>query len=598
MPALHLLIFITPDFCKFSYKNIRFYLNPKKKSAMEKLKSEINKQLQQQEILSDIAIELNSLDDFDIRINNTLKKIGQHTDVSRVYIFEDQSDELATDNTFEWCNSGIEPQLDQLKDIPYEIIPNWKKLLFEKGRVYSENISELPKDIRSVLEPQGIISIIVYPLNKNGVFFGFIGFDECINIRKWSRSELELLRTISAIIGNTFGRRDAENELVKAKESAEKASMAKAQFLSTMSHEIRTPMNAVIGLTYLLLQDDPKPEQLQNLKILKFSAENLLGIINDILDFSKIEAGKIALEEEDIVIRDLLDGIIYSFSPKTLEKGIFLKANIDENVPEVILSDQLRLSQILNNLLSNAVKFTNTGGITIEIRQKQKLTSAEEIEFRIIDTGIGIPESKHKSIFNEFTQADNNTTRLFGGTGLGLAITSKLLELFNSKIELWSKPGEGSIFSFTLHLKTGIRSIEKKVKFESINDFTLLTGRRILVVEDNKVNQIIAQKFLKQWGINITIAENGKEALKKLENDHFELILMDLQMPEMDGYETTQRIRSSNTSYQNIPIIALSASAMLQIRDKALVIGMNDFVTKPFNPNELYAKMLNLLERK
>jgi len=565
---------------------------------MIKTSIEIEKLLLQQEILSDIAIELNSLDHFDIRINNTLKRIGQHTDVSRVYIFEDQSDGLATDNTFEWCNTGIEPQLDQLKDIPYEIIPSWKKILFEKGRVYSENISQLPQDIRGVLEPQGIISIIVYPLYKNGVFFGFIGFDECIKIRKWSRSELELLRTISAIIANTFGRRDVETELVSAKENAEKASMAKAQFLSTMSHEIRTPMNAVIGLTYLLLQEDPKPEQLQNLKILKFSAENLLGIINDILDFSKIEAGKITLEEEDIVIRDLLDGIIYSFSPKTLEKGISLTATIDENVPEVILSDQLRLSQILNNLLSNAVKFTSTGGITIEIKQKKKHRNTEEIEFRIIDTGIGIHESKHKSIFNEFTQADNNTTRLFGGTGLGLAITSKLLELFNSKIELWSKPGEGSIFSFTLHLKTGIRSIEKKVKFENIDDFTLLTGRRILVVEDNKVNQIIAQKFLKQWGINITIAENGKEALKKLELDNFELILMDLQMPEMDGYETTRRIRSSNTSYQNIPIIALSASAMLQIRDKALVIGMNDFVTKPFNPNELYAKMLNLLERK
>jgi len=565
---------------------------------MIKTSIEIEKLLLQQEILSDIAIELNSLDHFDIRINNTLKKIGQHTDVSRVYIFEDQSDGLATDNTFEWCNTGIEPQLDQLKDIPYEIIPSWKKILFEKGRVYSENISQLPEDIRGVLEPQGIISIIVYPLYKNGVFFGFIGFDECIKIRKWSRSELELLRTISAIIANTFGRRDVETELVSAKENAEKASMAKAQFLSTMSHEIRTPMNAVIGLTYLLLQEDPKPEQLQNLKILKFSAENLLGIINDILDFSKIEAGKITLEEEDIVIRDLLDGIIYSFSPKTLEKGISLTATIDENVPEVILSDQLRLSQILNNLLSNAVKFTSTGGITIEIKQKKKHRNTEEIEFRIIDTGIGIHESKHKSIFNEFTQADNNTTRLFGGTGLGLAITSKLLELFNSKIELWSKPGEGSIFSFTLHLKTGIRSIEKKVKFENIDDFTLLTGRRILVVEDNKVNQIIAQKFLKQWGINITIAENGKEALKKLELDNFELILMDLQMPEMDGYETTKRIRSLNTSYQNIPIIALSASAMLQIRDKALVIGMNDFVTKPFNPNELYAKILNLLERK
>jgi len=566
-----------------------------KKSVMEKLKSEINKLLQQQEILADIAIELNSLDHFDIRINNALKKIGQHTDVSRVYIFEDQSGELATDNTFEWCNTGIEPQLDQLKDIPYEIIPNWKKILFEKGRVYSENISELPQDIRNVLEPQEIKSIVVYPLHKNGVFFGFIGFDECVHIRKWSRSELELLRTISAVIGNTFGRRDVENELVTAKESAEKASMAKAQFLSTMSHEIRTPMNAVIGLTYLLLQDNPKPEQLQNLKILKFSAENLLGIINDILDFSKIEAGKIALEEEDIVIRDMLDGIIYSFSPKTLEKGIFLKAIIDKNVPEVILSDQLRLSQILNNLLSNAVKFTTTGGVTIEIRQIQKHSSTEEIEFRVIDTGIGIPESKHRSIFDEFTQADSKTTRLFGGTGLGLAITSRLLELFGSKIELWSKPGEGSIFSFKLQLKTGIRSIEKKIKFENINDFTLLSGRRVLVVEDNKVNQIIAQKFLKQWEINITIAENGKEALKKLETDNFELILMDLQMPEMDGYETTQRIRKSNSSYQNIPIIALSASAMLQIRDKALIVGMNDFVTKPFNPNELYAKMLYLL---
>jgi CheY-like chemotaxis protein len=386
-----------------------------------------------------------------------------------------------------------------------------------------------------------------------------------------------------------------EEELIIAKERAEESDRLKSAFLANMSHEIRTPMNAVIGLTYLLLQDNPKPEQLQNLKILKFSAENLLGIINDILDFSKIEAGKIALEEEDIVIRDLLDGIIYSFSPKTLEKGIFLKAIIDKNVPEVILSDQLRLSQILNNLLSNAVKFTTTGGVTIEIRQIQKHSSTEEIEFRVIDTGIGIPESKHKSIFDEFTQADSKTTRLFGGTGLGLAITSRLLELFDSKIELWSNPGEGSIFSFKLQLKTGIRSIEKKIKFENIDDFTLLSGRRVLVVEDNKVNQIIAQKFLKQWEINITIAENGKEALKKLENDHFELILMDLQMPEMDGYETTQRIRKSNSPYQNIPIIALSASAMLQIRDKALIVGMNDFVTKPFNPNELYAKMLNLL---
>ncbi len=559
---------------------------------MEKPDNLTEKLLKQLEILSGIAIELNSLDHFENRISNTLQKIGQHTGVSRVYIFEDAPDGSFTSNTFEWCNNGISPQIDQLQEVPYSMLPNWKALLFKHGMIYSEKISDLPADIVSILEPQGIISILVYPLFKNGLFFGFIGFDECTRKRNWERSELEFLKTISGIIANTFGRRDIENQLTVAKENAEKASMAKAQFLSTMSHEIRTPMNAVIGLSHLLLQENPSPEQVQNLKILKFSAENLLGIINDILDFSKIESGKITLEEEDIIIRDLVEGILYSFSLKTVEKGVQLNSIIHDDVPEVILADQLRLSQILNNLVSNAVKFTNKGSVVVEIKKKQSHPGFEEIEFMVKDTGIGIPESKHQSIFEEFTQADSNTTRLYGGTGLGLAITKKLLKLFKSRIELWSKPGEGSVFSFVIKVKTGIRKVEKKINYEDVKDFTLLNEKKILVVEDNKINQIIVRKFLTQWGTKIEIAENGKEALEKLTKQSFHLILMDLQMPVMDGYEATKEIRKSESPFHNIPIIALSASAMLQIRDRAIKIGMNDFVTKPFNPNELYVKMV------
>lgn len=556
---------------------------------MDKTSEKLFKQL---EILSEIAIELNSTECFEKRINNTLATIGRHTGVSRVYIFEDATEGLVSNNTFEWCNSGIEPQMNQLQEVPYEIIPSWKVILLEKGLIYSENISELPQDIRYILEPQGIISIVVYPLFKNGRYFGFVGFDECAKTRKWERSELELIKTISGIIANTFGRRDVENELVIARENAERASLVKAQFLSTMSHEIRTPMNAVIGLSHLLLQDNPSPEQVQNLKILKFSAENLLGIINDILDYSKIESGKIILEEEDIVVRDMVEGLLYSFSYKTIEKGIALKSKIDEEVPEVILTDQLRLAQVLNNLVSNAVKFTNKGSIILEIKNRKKHSSYDELEFCVKDTGIGIPESVHESIFEEFTQADSKTTRLYGGTGLGLAITKRLLKLFDSKIELWSKPGEGSRFSFILKVKTGLRKIEKKINYADITDFTLLTGKQILVVEDNKINQIIVRKFLLQWGTQIDIAENGQEALDKLEQKPFDLILMDLQMPVMDGYEATTRIKNTASTYQKTPIIALSASAMLQIRDRALKIGMNDFVTKPFNPNELYVKMV------
>jgi len=559
---------------------------------MEKSDNASEKLLKQLEILSEIAIGLNSLDQFEKRVNIALGKIGQHMDVSRAYIFEDTKEGAISSNTFEWCNTGVVSKMDKLQEIPYEMIPSWKTTLLEKGRVYSDNITELPHDVRNILEPQGILSIVVYPLIKNGQFFGFVGFDECTKNRKWERSELELLKTISGIIANTFGRRDVENELLIAKENAEKASLAKAQFLSTMSHEIRTPMNAVIGLSHLLLQENPSVEQIQNLKILKFSAENLLGIINDILDFSKIESGKIVLEEEDIVIRDLIDGILYSFSYKTDEKGILLSANIHDDVPEVILTDQVRLAQILNNLVSNAVKFTIRGSIELEIKKKESHPQFEEIEFIVKDTGIGIPESKHQSIFEEFTQADSNTTRLYGGTGLGLAITSRLLKLFNSKIELRSKPDEGSVFSFVLWVKTGIRKVEMKINYQDVTDFTLLRGKKILVVEDNKVNQIIARKFLNQWGIQIEVAENGKEALDKLSVSSYHLILMDLQMPIMDGYEATKEIRKPGSPYHDIPIVALSASAMLQIRDRAIKIGMNDFVTKPFNPNELYVKIV------
>lgn len=384
-------------------------------------------------------------------------------------------------------------------------------------------------------------------------------------------------------------RKQIEAELIHAKELAENATQAKSEFLSMMSHEIRTPLNAIIGLTYLMQQEEQTPSVMENLKTLQFSAENLHLLINDILDFSKIEAGKVELEEMPFDLKLLVSNIKKANQVKAEEKGNRIKLMLDDDIPNTLIGDSLRIGQVLANLVSNAVKFTLNGSVTIEVSVVKKDDEKARIFFSVKDTGIGIPPDKQKLIFERFTQANSETTRKFGGTGLGLVISKKLVQLHNSDIELQSEAGKGAEFSFTIDLRIGT-TLKQQMAIalaENDNDVSL-EGVKLLLVDDYFVNIKVASKFLEKWKVTFDTAENGLIAFDKFKNNEYDLILMDLLMPEMDGYTAVEKIRETGAE---IPIIALTASATLNNQDRAFNVGMNDYVTKPFNPKELHQKI-------
>lgn len=382
-----------------------------------------------------------------------------------------------------------------------------------------------------------------------------------------------------------------EQELIQARDIAEQALMVRNQFLSVVSHELRTPLNAVLGMTYLLIQDGPRPEQLSNLKTLKFSADNMLVLINDILDFNKIEAGMISLEEVDINLEELCTNIRSALLPKAEEKNLELHLNLDPQLPPALVGDPVRIAQIVTNLMSNAIKFTAQGSVTLSLQRLDQNGQRARIAFSIQDTGIGIPADKHNYIFESFTQASSDTTRKYGGTGLGLAITKRLLELQGSQIQLTSAPEQGSTFSFVLDMPLAARK-QLPPSPPTPQELRGLEGLHILMAEDNEINQLIAQKFFEKWGIHLDIAPDGKVAVEKARHNHYDLILLDLQMPEMDGYDAARAIRAfPEAHFQTLPILALTASSLEDIESAIRSAGMNDLATKPFHPSELYAKL-------
>ncbi|MDJ1502249.1 PAS domain-containing hybrid sensor histidine kinase/response regulator [Xanthocytophaga agilis] len=390
--------------------------------------------------------------------------------------------------------------------------------------------------------------------------------------------------------------KQAEETLIQARRMAEESVKAKEHFLSVMSHEIRTPLNAVIGLSHLLLDENPLPNQVEHLQAIKHSADSLMIIINDILDFSKIESGKVSFENVDFKLDDIFRGIEKSLAYKARESNLRLLIETDPRLPATVVGDPLRLNQIILNLVSNAIKFTEKGFVEVKAQMVSQKKDTITIEFKITDTGIGIPANKLSTIFESFTQASHETTRKYGGTGLGLTITKRLVELKGGTIQVKSKIGLGSTFTVLLtfeksHLTAPVIPVPSGNTIEASTES--LDNLQVLLVEDNRMNQLVVKKFMEKWGVRMDIAENGIEAIEKLRENTFSLVLMDLQMPQMDGYKAARYIRyNMDYPYRNIPIVALTASAMVDVRRKVMDAGMNDFITKPFDPRDLYLKIL------
>ena len=384
-------------------------------------------------------------------------------------------------------------------------------------------------------------------------------------------------------------KKEFQKQLFVAKSNAEKANEAKSDFLSIMSHEIRTPLNAIIGLIYIMEKENSLSSLQENIEVLNYSAHNLYLLINNILDFNKIEAGKVEIENVPFDLKELIQQITKSLQVKAEENSNKLEIEFDKNFTPNVISDPLRIGQILTNLISNAIKFTRDGVIKIKIDQLEVNKNNSKFKVQVIDNGIGIELDKFEQIFQKFEQAEQTTTRKFGGTGLGLVISKKLLQLLDSDIELQSEIGKGSNFSFVLNVPyiSNSSDLRSDILYHDYIEENL-EGLRVLLVEDNLINVKVAEKILSQWNVTVDVALNGLIATEKYEPGKYDIILMDLAMPVMDGYEATINIRFRDVS---VPIIALTASASYGYLDKAMLLGINEYIIKPFNPKELNLKL-------
>jgi PAS domain S-box-containing protein len=669
----------------------------------------------QQKLLADISQRLNSSSNLELALDDVLMLLGQHTGISRVYIFEDVKNGAATTNTYEWCNTGISPQIQDLQEIPYEIIPSWKKILMEEGRVFSTNIKELPADIFEILEPQGIKSILIYPLYVQSSFFGFIGFDECIKNKTWANDEINLLQTISNIISNAFERRqvlkkleeselrlkmaiegaqeglwDWNNEtgevyfsdtwcrmldyepdeieanvssweklvnpddmkevmealtrhlngetefyesvhrvktkggtwkwildrgmvvqrnhknepartigthidISKQKETEQQLKDSidtRNKLFSIIAHDLRGPISNFLPALEILtgdndLDDITKKEFLTGLKKASITTFNLL---ENLLNWSRLHTNTIRMEPSDFIINDVILNIIELLSSSAKHKSITVSLNANERYS--VYADKESVHLIIRNLLSNALKFTHKNGkIAVSVNNIKN-----KIEVEVADNGTGMEQNVVASIFKSKSFFSTYGTNSEKGSGLGLLLCREFVEKNEGEIRAESTPGTGSRFFFTLN-RGKLPEENLPIEKETVHiDKEFLRNRRILVVEDEQFNQFFIQALLRQWNVITEIAENGKVAVSLLQQKPYDLILMDVEMPEMDGYTAIQVIRK--TLRLKTPVVVVSANTNDEIIQRLTDAGMNEFISKPYDPEVLYSKIVKWLGNK
>jgi signal transduction histidine kinase/ActR/RegA family two-component response regulator len=391
---------------------------------------------------------------------------------------------------------------------------------------------------------------------------------------------------------------EANSLLVRAKEEAEQASLAKSEFLANMSHEVRTPLNGIVGMTALTMDTDVTPEQQEYLVAVQECSHTLLAVIEDILDFSKIEAGKIDLEQVSFSVSNELRTAALPLLGKAKDKGLEIEVLVDDDVPDFVIGDPVRLRQVVTNLVSNAVKFTSNGQVLIKVEANRVRTSETVLHFSVSDTGIGIPEDKQQKIFEAFTQADGSTTREFGGTGLGLSICRQLLSLMGGHLWLNSETGKGSTFHFSIRFERDLEA-DAEVSQTPSQAFTKSVRKRslnVLVAEDNRINQKLVATLLEKRGHRVTVVENGKLALTAIDASAFDLLVLDVQMPEMGGLEVASIVRATEKRKGgHLPIIALTARAMAEDEQQCLTSGMDRYLSKPLNPPALFNAIEDLI---
>lgn len=560
-----------------------------------------------------------SWEHFDDITNFALREVGEYVGADRAYRIMYDFDACLCDNTHEWCAAGISPEIDNLQRIPIADIPFFVNVHKTGLPFHLQRVSDLPEGhaLRAILEPQGVQSLLAIPLMDRRDCLGFIGFDSVRSLRYWTEVDVSLLRFLADLLVNAELKFRREKAIAKASQDLEEARIraeslarqansaneAKTRFITTISHEIRTPLHAILGFSDMLLSDGRQEDFLEHVSSIKEAGAALLDLINDVLELSKIESDHTVPQLLDFDFFALLQSCQRMFTPSAGDRGIRLHFNIDDASKGVFQGDQLRIRQVINNLISNAIKFTHTGGVTVNVMPLGPDTEASDglvrhFKIEVVDSGIGISEASISKIFEPFFQVDDGNGRLFPGAGLGLSIVKKNIELMGGSVAVESHQGEGA--KFTIRLPLLLKS--------AIGNETLLpnavgtiepreTPLRILFAEDNVVNQQLARIHLKDLPCILVVVANGEEALQMFKESTFDVILMDCQMPVMDGFNSAHAMREHECHPTRTPIIAVTASAMSDDKANCFAAGMDDILAKPYSKSEFLAKIYQWTNR-